>query len=149
MIVQPTLIQRKGQQIKPYFILGFCLCDCKTQISIRNKQGYLQKYKHGHNWRNKKRESRTGENAAHWKGGLSYDHGYTMEYSPNHPRKVNKRYIRQHRFIYEEYYNCCLLRYVDIHHIDGNKQNNDIINLRPIYAKDHIKIHKPKRKKKL
>ena len=46
-----------------------------------------------------------------------------------------------HRLIYEDYYGVSLLSFVYIHHIDGNKSNNNINNLQPMYASDHQRMH--------
>lgn len=46
-----------------------------------------------------------------------------------------------HRLIYEDYHKICLLPSVHIHHIDGNKQNNDINNLIMMSKSDHHKLH--------
>ena|SRR5687768_3689783 len=50
----------------------------------------------------------------------------------------------EHRYIYEQFYNCCLLPYADIHHKNGIKTDNRIENLEPIWRKDHTKQHKTK-----
>jgi hypothetical protein len=47
-----------------------------------------------------------------------------------------------YRKIYEEHYQCCLLPYIEIHHIDGNHKNNSIENLVPVTALEHYEIHK-------
>ena len=47
-----------------------------------------------------------------------------------------------HRRIYEEYHQCSLLPYVEIHHIDGNHKNNSIENLMAVTAQEHFEIHK-------
>ena len=47
-----------------------------------------------------------------------------------------------YRKIYEEYYQCCLLPYIEIHHVDGNHKNNAIENLMPVTAQEHYEIHK-------
>lgn len=47
-----------------------------------------------------------------------------------------------HRLVYERMYNCCLLSWVDIHHIDGNKQNNEISNLKPFTKAQHMSIER-------
>ena len=46
-----------------------------------------------------------------------------------------------HRLVYEDYYNICLLPTTHIHHIDGNKKNNHIDNLRMMSKSDHHKLH--------
>ena len=56
-------------------------------------------------------------------------------------RKEGNHHKQLHRLIYEDFYKVCLLPFVDLHHIDGNKQNNSINNLKPIYHKEHTRKH--------
>jgi hypothetical protein len=46
-----------------------------------------------------------------------------------------------HRLIYEDYYKVSLLDYVDVHHIDGDKTNNDINNLELLTHEEHSRQH--------
>ena len=46
-----------------------------------------------------------------------------------------------HRLIYESFWNVKLPREVHIHHKDGNKHNNCILNLEALLASDHIRLH--------
>ena len=56
---------------------------------------------------------------------------------------MNKRTTTKiYRKIYEDYHKCCLLPYIEIHHIDGNHKNNSIENLMPVSAIEHFEIHK-------
>lgn len=55
---------------------------------------------------------------------------------------MRKKSSKIHRRIYEEYYKCCLMPYIEIHHIDGNHKNNNIENLMPVTAKEHYQLHK-------
>lgn len=48
---------------------------------------------------------------------------------------------RLHRYIYE-YYKGKIEKNCEIHHIDFNKENNDISNLQMLTKKEHKKIHK-------
>lgn len=48
----------------------------------------------------------------------------------------------EHRKIYEEYYGVKLTNKDIIHHIDGNKQNNDINNLKLMTRAEHMEIHR-------
>jgi hypothetical protein len=47
-----------------------------------------------------------------------------------------------YRKIYERHYKASLLDGIDIHHIDGNHENNDPLNLRAVTLKEHYDIHK-------
>lgn len=46
-----------------------------------------------------------------------------------------------HRLIYEDYHKVTLLSTTDIHHIDGNKLNNNIENLEAISHGEHSRRH--------
>lgn len=55
---------------------------------------------------------------------------------------MKRKTTKIHRKIYEEYYQLCLLPYIEIHHVDGNHNNNFIENLLPVTALEHYNIHK-------
>jgi hypothetical protein len=108
------------------FVLGFCCCGCGTEIPIRSKMQILQKFTHGHNFKNTK-----GENSTNFKNSRYVNsEGYVIVYR-------NSKLVKEHRWIYEQYYNCCLLSITQLHHIDGNRQNNSIENLEPVYNGIH------------
>jgi hypothetical protein len=46
-----------------------------------------------------------------------------------------------HRLIFEEFYNVTLPSDIIVHHIDGNKTNNEIWNLEPMTWAEHNTIH--------
>lgn len=48
---------------------------------------------------------------------------------------------RLHRLIYEDYYKVTLLSWTHIHHIDGNKLNNNISNLKAMFGSIHNSEH--------
>jgi len=50
--------------------------------------------------------------------------------------------MKNYRKLYEKYHNCCLLSGIDIHHIDGNHDNNSIENLKAVSLEEHYNIHK-------
>ncbi|MFA6038443.1 MAG: HNH endonuclease signature motif containing protein [Legionellales bacterium] len=53
----------------------------------------------------------------------------------------NKKYTKKvHRYIYE-LHNGIIPKGYDIHHIDGNKRNNNISNLQCIKHNEHFKLH--------
>jgi hypothetical protein len=84
------------------------------------------------------------ENSSNWKGGKLYNRsgGYISIFKPDHPFCDSLGYVKEHRLIYEQYYNCCLLKNVDIHHINKIKIDNKIQNLQPVYKKLHQHIHR-------
>ena len=112
------------------FVLGICDCGCKEEIPIRtNFKRSLQRFKHGHNFRliEYKREYTS--------------RGYLFRLQPNYHTKRKSRYVRVHRLIWEEYFNCCLLPWIDLHHINENKSDNRIENLEPLLKADHSSLH--------
>lgn len=114
------------------FILGKCKCGCNEDIPIydfTNKN--FRTYKFGHHHKDPTKKN--------WKGGRRiHNKGYIEIYVGLDKNK--RRYKFEHRLIYEQYYNCCLLSWTDIHHKDGNKLNNLIENLQPVYHNNHFNI---------
>lgn len=85
-----------------------------------------------------------------WKGGKYLDRdGYILVYSPNHPYATKDNRVREHRLVMEKNIGRYLLPNEVVHHIDGNKQNNSIENLK-LYSSngkhlaDNLKGKKPK-----
>lgn len=52
--------------------------------------------------------------------------------------------IQEHRLIWEQEYNACLLPKSVVHHKDGNKLNNVWYNLQAMTRRTHNFIHKPR-----
>lgn len=115
------------ESIKPNNI-KFCECGCGEQVKRR--------FREGHNIR--------GSGNPCWKGGISHSGDYIRILKPDHPHKDVENYVKEHRLIYEEFYKCCLLKWVDIHHINGNKRDNEISNLQPLSHSQHLSITKTK-----
>jgi len=66
--------------------------------------------------------------------------GYWHIYKPHHPFAYADGYVREHRLVYEESRNCCLLPTANIHHIDGNRANNVWYNLILYSRGQHMSI---------
>lgn len=60
---------------------------------------------------------------------------------PDHPNRTKNNYVLLHRVIMENHINRLLLPTEIVHHIDGNKFNNDISNLRLMDSKEHNRMH--------
>lgn len=70
------------------------------------------------------------ENNPRWKGGVKiHPHGYRLIASPNHPYKDKQGYVREHRLVIEAIMGRFLIPGEEVHHLDGDKKNNDPKNL--------------------
>jgi uncharacterized protein (DUF1330 family) len=75
-----------------------------------------------------------------WKGGIHYQFGYRMIKVPDHPY-VSNGYVREHRLIMERHLGRYLTPDELVHHIDGDKLNNQIDNLLLTSMEQHRRIH--------
>ena len=79
-------------------------------------------------------------------------------YCPNHPHANKAGRVCQHRLVVEQNYQrfnpeffevidgiIVLKKDVQVHHLDGNHENNTIENLYPCYISEHIHIHNKNR----
>lgn len=74
--------------------------------------------------------SKKGEDSHGWKGGRVIMSGYVGVLSNEYPEMAIKSgYILEHRLNMARYLNRPLEKWESVHHIDGNKENNDISNL--------------------
>lgn len=74
---------------------------------------------------------RRGSSHPMWKGGKTHDRdGYIIQ-----------KKGRTHRIVMEEKIGRKLNNWEDVHHIDGNKRNYDIINLVILPSREHIRFH--------
>ncbi len=69
-----------------------------------------------------------------WKGGFYIHKGYI--------RYCHGKRKLLHRELVEKLIGRKLLKGEDVHHIDGDKLNNDINNLRVLPHKEHMGLHK-------
>lgn len=73
--------------------------------------------------------------------------GYKQVYRPKDPDARPNGYTPEHRYIARKKYGNELTSDLIIHHVDGNKLNNDIDNLKMVTPKEHYKIHNSKKRK--
>jgi hypothetical protein len=83
----------------------------------------------------------------HWKNGITKNQkGYLQILMPNHPNNING-YILLHRYIMEQSLKRYLIKEEVVHHIDGNKNNNDVENLMLFKnGGEHTRYHSKLRK---
>lgn len=64
-----------------------------------------------------------------WRGGRMIVGGYMYVYSPDHISRTRAGYVAEHRLVMELKIGRLLTREEAVHHIDGNKLNNEPSNL--------------------
>jgi HNH endonuclease. len=74
-------------------------------------------------------------------GFIITHNGYKMIRIPNHIDADSKGYVREHRIIAEKKLNRMLLKTEIVHHIDGNKLNNNPDNLEVMTLAKHTSHH--------
>jgi hypothetical protein len=67
--------------------------------------------------------------------------GYVLVHVPEHPKSFNGWYY-EHRIILEQYYNRPLRDWETIHHINGDKTDNRVLNLFLCTEYEHKKAHR-------
>jgi len=84
-----------------------------------------------------------GERNSSWNGGKTIDKdGYLLVQAPKgHPGANSNGYIRYHRLLMEQTLGRYLLPEEVVHHIDGNKKNNDPDNLE-LFAHNGLHLQK-------
>lgn len=88
-----------------------------------------------------------GEKSVNWKGGrFLTPAGYVLVYDPENPMSNIRGYVREHRLVMSEKIGRPLTEDEVIHHIDGNKANNDIQNLQLMTPETHTSLHAKERR---
>lgn len=82
-----------------------------------------------------KMESFKGENNPSWKGGYYIgQNGYRY-------KRIDGKYVLEHKFVFEKHYGIKVPRGFLVHHKDKNKMNNSIENLEMMTYKQHSRFH--------
>lgn len=85
---------------------------------------------------------RSGPAHPAWKGGARIDKdGYIKTYAPDHPWPRRGGYIGEHVRVMELSLGRRLAPGEVVHHIDHDKRNNDLTNLRLMRAGEHSRQH--------
>ncbi len=67
--------------------------------------------------------------------------GYVLVYSPKHVNKNSADGVYEHRLVVEKLLGRYLQKHEVVHHINENKQDNRITNLRLMDTKTHAQLH--------
>lgn len=103
----------------------------KTKQKMRfRKLGKKLSKKHRKNLELSHKGIMAGSKNPRWKGGRQVTNdGYILIYTPNHPYKIAKNYVYEHRFVMEQKLGRYLKFEETVHHINGIKDDNRIENL--------------------
>jgi len=72
-----------------------------------------------------------------------YHQGYILVYVPDHPRADRSGYVKRCELHYEAYTGLRLKYGQFLHHVDGNRENDDPRNLVVMTRSEHAKLHRP------
>ncbi len=112
---------------------GYWLGKKRPDISLRlkGKKGHVA-WNKGIVW-----DRMTGENNPKWNGGKSLSYGYRVVLV----NKKEPRYHFEHRVLMENILGRKLLNTEVLHHVDGDKLNNNLDNLQLMSRSEHSKFH--------
>lgn len=83
-----------------------------------------------------------GSRSSTWKGGaFVFPDGYVSVTMPDHPRTHANGYVFEHRLVMERHLGRRLTRAEVVHHINGDRRDNRIGNLRLMSRGEHAALH--------
>lgn len=126
-----------------------------TQAEIAKELGVTQKVvwrfmlRHGIKARVASKRDQKGEKNDSWKGGRRInEQGYVEIYMPDYEHTRPNGYVREHIYVAEQmlgrkliFYGVGDQRNEEVHHINGNRQDNRKENLLVITAAEHRNLH--------
>ena len=91
--------------------------------------------------------SRIGQHNHSFKGKAINSQGYVLVYSPEHPNKDSRNYVREHILVAEQIIRRFIKRSECVHHINEDKRDNRPANLYLFLKRsEHDRYHQRKRK---
>lgn len=118
--------------------LKFCSNSCASSFNRKGK-------KHSEKTKQKISKSRKGKykgcNHPRWKGGRVINDGYKYVLNPNHPYSTKSGYVLEHRLIMEKELNRYLKPGEVVHHINEDRLDNRIENLKLMTHGEHSSLH--------
>lgn len=84
-----------------------------------------------------------GDKHPNWRGGRKINtQGYVEVYRPNHPYPTRPHYVLEHRLVMEEHIGRYLKPNEEVHHINGNRVDNQIKNLQLMTKSEHQRLER-------
>ena len=123
-------------------LVSLCACGCGQERPPLDARGRPRQFKSGHHLKGKHITwIPKGELNHMWKGGRILLNGYVYLMRKDHPRSIGNGYVPEHVLVMEKH----LGRYIplgeDVHHINGDKQDNRIENLEVMKHDEHTTYH--------
>lgn len=79
-----------------------------------------------------------GKKNGNWRGGKLLRDEYVLISNPEWINETSKRrYVLEHRYLMEKHINRGLSQHEEVHHINGNKQDNRLKNLKIVTKANH------------
>ena len=115
--------------------LILCGCGCGQLRTRYDKKGRLCFYINHH--------AQTGEMHPNFNNGKNKNKaGYIRLFRPEHRFADPNGWVYEHRIVFEEYYQCCLIPKISaIHHKNDVKDDNRIENLEGMSRRQHKALH--------
>jgi HNH endonuclease len=135
---------RKTVQVTLALEKKLCECGCGLSRPAADNRGRPRRFIKGHG-----NKFKPGSENPKWTSGRYNDSkGYAMVQCLGHPKANVHGYVYEHILVIEGYLSRHLNPDIEVvHHIDGNKQNNDISNLQIMTRGEHTQYHAKLRKR--
>lgn len=118
---------RHTEQVRAWAAEGLALSEIARRIGTKHQT--VAKFLRERNIPYQRFE-RKGPNNPAWRGGRQVDKtGYVLVWQPEHPEANRHGCVREHRLVMERKLGRPLHPGEVVHHLDGNKANNDPSNL--------------------
>ena len=115
-----------------------CECNCGELIPFLRSDYKPARYKLGHYL---KTVDQSGMKHHNYKNGMYDDNnGYVRLLAPNYISSYDDGYCLIHVYVFQEYHQCCMLPWGDVHHIDGDKKHNMSYNLMGMMHDEHARL---------
>lgn len=114
----------------PYRQYWLCVCQCGNEKTIHKTLLTTGKTRSCGCLRDEiSRAQPKMENSRSWRGGRVLDGGYVAIYKPDYPKAKSNGYVREHIYVMEQHIGRSLTKKENVHHKNGDKQDNRIENL--------------------
>ena len=114
-----------------------CACGCGELSSAVDRRGRPRRFIWGHD-----NKFKLGHENPAWIGGRHNDSkGYPMIKCVGHPKADAQGYVYEHVLVMENYYQCCMLKWGVVHHINEIRTDNRPENLQGMMRYQHSSLH--------